>query len=142
MKWFFLALLVLFGAALNLIILGNSPIHIPALIAVDVALVGLALIWHASYFEEMVIDSNGKELGTALLFFSAGVFIAMLGTSAVSSASCDTFLSSRSYRSNHVARFVESLGYCREPGYIVVCIGCGVAFVGTRWVFRITRRQA
>jgi hypothetical protein len=143
MKWFFAVMLGLSGAVTNLLLVtGNSTVNIPALIALNVALVGLALIWKTSYFESNVINATGKDLGIALLCFSVGTFVAIWGAGVVNADSCADFYSRRGYRlRDDIVRFVELLGYCKELGYLVAAVGGCVAVTGVRLVFRITQTR-
>jgi hypothetical protein len=142
MKWFFLIVLGLFGVSVNLLLVAdNLYTHIPALVALNVTLVGLMLIWHTVYFQSNVIGAKGKDLGIALLCFSIGIFTIIGGTEALLTSSCENFLSRRPYRlRNDIVRFIESVGYCKELGYAVVVMGSSIAFIGARLVLRLTRR--
>ena len=143
MRWFFLIVIALAGALVNIAVITDDPSSkVPAIAAFNVALAGLALIWYGSYFEQNVVNANSRDLGISLLCFSIGIFIVLEGINAVLSDSCDGFFSSRSYRlRNNIVWFVQSLGYCKELGYVVAFSGGCLTYIGARLVFRITRRS-
>jgi len=143
MRWFFLAVIALAWAFVNIaLITDDLSSKVPSIAAFNVALAGFALIWYGSYFEQNVVNANSRNLGVSLLCFSVGVFIVLGGVKAVLSDSCDSFVSSsRPYRlRNDIVRFVQSLGYCKELGYVVAFAGGCITYIGARLVFRITRR--
>lgn len=142
MRWFFLAVITLTGVLVNIAFITDNPLSkVPVIAAFNLALVGFVLIWYGSYFEQNVISANRRDLGIALLCFSFGVFIVLGGVRAAVSDSCDGFFSSRPYRlRNDIVWFVQSLGYCRELGYVVAFAGSCLMYLGARLIFRITRR--
>lgn len=142
MRWFFLAVITLAGTLVNIAFITDNPSSKALVItAFNMALAGLVLIWYGSYFEQNVINANSRDFGIALLCFSIGVFVVLGGVRAVLSDSCDGFLASRPYRlRNDIVRFVQSLGYCKELGYVVAFSGGCLMYIGVRLIFRVTRR--
>jgi hypothetical protein len=143
MKWFFLGAILLFGLLFNAVAIDAALFwRAPSLIAVNAALLGLGFIWHGAYFEAELVNANSKDTGLALLCISVGLFISMGGLSAVLSDSCAAFFSERSYRlRNAIARFIESVGYCAELGYIVLIAGVLIMLIGLKRGFLVIRSR-
>jgi len=141
MKWFFLAVVTLMGALVNIAVMTNDPLsNVPAMAAFNVALVGILLIWYGAYFEANVVNAKCRDLGAALLTVAAGAFILQGGINAALADSCDGLLSSRPHRlRNDIVSFFQSHGYCTEIGYVAALAGICLTYVGAKLFFRTIR---
>jgi hypothetical protein len=70
---------MLVGAFVNVLLFaGDVSYEIFALLAFNLVLIGLALIWHGVYFQSNVINAKSKDLGISFLYVVAGVFIVLV----------------------------------------------------------------
>ena len=135
MKWFLLALMVLFAFVVNAIFIDQwSWLVMMGGIAFNLCVISLFVFWWSAYFRAGVAKARGQVIGHAILMLGMGIGMATLGADIMMTNRCDGLISDsrpRNYLSQ-LATYVKTTGYCRELGIGVVLLGLFLAYPSIR----------
>ena len=143
MKWLLLPFIILTALVGNAALLEHyTLLRALGMLALNLLVLSLALAWWCGYFSKGDRRARGLLLSHATFILSLAFGTILLGAELALSNSCDAVLSSSSRRNirSHVAEFAQSLGYCREFGFVMVSIGVFLALPSIRLFVGLSRR--
>lgn len=124
MRWFFLFFLMLLAIVGNMAILDKiSLIRILSLGVFNLFVISLLGIWWQAYFRQKEIGA--KEPFAAMILLVAGLSLMLIGVQQAIANNCEILISqSRPHGlRNIIVQTIESTGYCRELGFVIVILG-------------------
>jgi hypothetical protein len=134
MKWFFLALLVLFTFGVEMLIIGStpqqlSPDRMAAAAAFALFCLALSAHWRASYFLEGATQARGSEFAHSILILSLGAYCIVVGGEFVISEACafplpagETSMDSIRLLAD-ITAYLQERGWCAALGYFFLLLG-------------------
>lgn len=143
MRWVFLSFVALLAVLGNTIVFEQiSPIRIAGGILVNMFIAGLLLVWWAAYFLTEPLRPPSFVVAHALIMLSVAIAWLCLGYVLMQSGRCEVLMSEfypAKVRSR-IASYIQSLGYCRELGFLFAAVGLWSAYPGLRLFAQITFR--
>jgi len=124
MKWFFFFFLILFAIVGNIALLDKiSLIRILGVGVFNLFVISLFGLWWQSYFRQKEI--RAKEPFATMILLVAGLSLVLIGIQQTIANSCEVLIShSRPHGLNNViVEAIESMGYCRELGLVLIILG-------------------
>lgn len=145
MRSFFLLFIAVLAAIGNLAIFEQlSPARLIGGLAFNVFVVALLLIWRFAYFATGASRARGLVFAHAAFMLAAGLGFGAIGGNVFSSGSCSSLVSTSSPNGfrNQVVAYLQSLGYCKELGLVLVLFGVLFAYPSIRLFVDIIRRSS
>lgn len=147
MRWFFLFFLVVLALVVNVFIFAETitTVRIVAAGASNLAMFALARIWWHAYYRQNDIeysDSIGSNF--LLITLAAGILMILMGLDAWTTGGCEILITdSRRGRGrgfNSLMRYIESIGYCREAGFVWASVGLIVTLASIQYFIIVKRK--
>lgn len=149
MRWFFLFFLILLAFVVNIALLDKiSIMRLFAAGAFNLFIVALAGLWWHAYFRQNDIGSKIPHYCGVLILLVAALFLALLGAEEIISDSCEILIRHNDHFSRHrllgelisgVMSYIQSVGYCRESGFVLTGIGLAFVLFCINWLISLKR---
>ena len=144
MRWIFLPFILLLAyVGYASLLREQTPARLLAAVPFYVFVLSLLGFWWFSYFANQARAYRGRVVSHALLMLALGAFVCLAGGHLVATDSCSILISSSQYpgATSRTASFIQSLGYCREAGVLLLIFGAVIAAPSTRLFSALLRNE-
>ena len=144
MRWVFLPFILLLAYIGYAALLREPTLpHVLGAVPFYIFILSLFGFWWFSYFAEGARAYRGRVISHAILMLALGLFICFGGGHLVSTGGCEVLISSSPHPgfTSRVASFVQSAGYCRELGLLLLALGVFMAAPSARLFSALLRSE-